>query len=273
MAAAASQIPFQSAPEYPGHVLYTLNDGNVLPSPSYGLGTANFNQDASNATLLALQNGWLHLDNARVYGNEQSCKHAIARSGIDREKLYVTTKYDALQGKDVRSEFQESLKDLGVDYVDLYLIHFPRAATAGGGIEAVWTEMEKIKEEGLARSIGVSNYQVKDLEELLAFARVKPAVNQIQYHVYNAAANIPVLALCEKHGIVVESYSGLTPITKQPGGPADAVQHKIAARLSKKTGRNITETQVSLSRIFICFLNNDQVIQDWLRTQGIVAVT
>ena len=95
------------------------------------------------------------VDNARIYANELSVGSALAHvsSAIPRSELYITTKYDAINGTDVRTEFEASLKDLGVDYVDLYLVHFPAAMEAGGGYSKVWTAMEKLKKEGRARSV------------------------------------------------------------------------------------------------------------------------
>nr|XP_031858293.1 uncharacterized protein CI109_006264 [Kwoniella shandongensis]KAA5525365.1 hypothetical protein CI109_006264 [Kwoniella shandongensis] len=247
-----------SKPSYPKHQLFKLNDGNTIPSPAFGCGSALFGKEATDAVLLAIENGYLHIDNSRVYGNEKSVGVALSKTDVEREKLYITSKYDALDGASVEEEFNKTISELGVEYLDLYLIHFPRAADNGGGIAKVWKSFEQLKRDGRARSIGVSNYDHDQLKELLSLAEIKPAVNQIRYHAYNALANAPVLALSQKHGIITEAYSSLTPITKTPGGPADKVGETIAIELSKRYGQEVTV---------------GQTILDWLRSTGVVAVT
>jgi diketogulonate reductase-like aldo/keto reductase len=108
-------------------------------------------------------------------------------------------------------------QQLQTPYVDLYLIHTPQSIESYGGIEKLWREFEKIKEQGLAKSIGVSNFNEEQLAELLSIAKIKPAVNQIKYYAYNVDANKGLLELAKKHGIVIEAYSSLAPITQQPG--------------------------------------------------------
>lgn len=97
---------------FPNHTLYALNDGGVIPSPAFGVGSALYQRNATGDVLLALQNGYRHLDNARIYGNEASVGEAIRLSGVERSELYITTKYDAIGGEGVRQEFMKSLKDV-----------------------------------------------------------------------------------------------------------------------------------------------------------------
>ncbi|KAL7408938.1 oxidoreductase [Mrakia frigida] len=252
-----TEMVFSSAPTtFPNHTLITLNDGGFIPSPAFGVGSALYQKNATEDVVLALKNGYRHIDNAAIYGNEESVGEALKIAKVPREELYITTKYD---GGDVRTEFELSLKKLGVDYVDLYLIHFPKFADAGGGIKTVWREFERLREEGLAKSIGVSNYGVIELTELLLLAKIKPAVNQIRYHAYNAKENAPLLALAGLNDIVIEAYSSLSPITKFPGGPADPIGERIADRISTVSGG----IKVTVA----------QTILDWLKTKNIVAVT
>ncbi|KAG6807879.1 hypothetical protein H0H93_000885, partial [Arthromyces matolae] len=140
-----------------------------------------------------------------VYDNEESVGKAIRESALSRDELYVTTKY--LTGP-IQKTFQDSLHKLGLKYVDLYLIHQPTSVKHD--VEGCWREFEKIKESGSARSIGVSNFNVEQLQALVKIAQIKPAVNQIRLHPYNYAENKSLLEYSAKHGIVVEAYSSLT---------------------------------------------------------------
>lgn len=157
---------------------------NDIAMPQFGLGVWQMNEgdEVEKAVLAALEAGYRLIDTAAVYGNEAGVGEAIRKSGIPREEIFVTTKlWNSHQGKDnVRKAFDESLKKLGLDYIDLYLIHWPMPSK-GLYVES-WKEMEKIYAEGKARAIGVSNFQIEHLDELLAAADVTPAVNQIELH-------------------------------------------------------------------------------------------
>jgi len=226
----------------------TLNDGNKIPQIAFGTGTALYQKDASSEVVQALNGGFTHIDTAQMYKNEDSVGKDLKEKGIPRSDLYVTTKY---AGGDVRGTLQTSLRELELDYVDLYLIHFPKTIK-DGDYAAAWKEMEKIKVDGLAKSIGVSNFGVPELEKLLGVANTKPAVNQIPYNPYNNAENAALLKLAAEHNIVIETYGALTPITKKPGGPVDKPVNEIAQRLG------ITPAQVILL---------------WVRAKGVVIVT
>jgi diketogulonate reductase-like aldo/keto reductase len=131
-----------------------------------------------NATLLvaqALEAGWRHIDCSLIYRNQNGTGEALTASGVPREELYITSKYDSLTNQSVHEELRLTLAQLQLEYLDLYLIHFPRAAQNGGGLKKVWREMEDVKKMGLARSIGISNYDsVELLEEVLEVAEVFP---------------------------------------------------------------------------------------------------
>ncbi|EIW60362.1 Aldo/keto reductase [Trametes versicolor FP-101664 SS1] len=235
----------------------TLNDGKQIPWLGFGTGTALYGKDAASFVQVAISNGVTHLDGAQIYGNEDTLGAGIAASGKSRSELFVTTKLAKVpEGQTVRDTLIESLKKLRLDYVDLFLIHMPTHHE--GKLKSVWKQFEEIQKEGLAKSIGVSNFRVKDLEQVLESATVIPAVNQIEFHPYVYKAALPVLALQKKHNIVTESYGGLTPIVRNKGGPVDPVLATIRARLEKDTGKNVTE---------------GQVLGLWLRAQGVVEVT
>jgi diketogulonate reductase-like aldo/keto reductase len=177
---------------------FSLNDGTTIPWIAFGTGTALYNRDAENAVSQAISLGMVHLDGAQVYGNEDSLGNAIKASGKRRDELYVVTKFYKLQeGQSVTESLKGSLKKLDVsamvaltrrsmrllgviqlEYVDLFLIH--SADSFFGRQQEIWKGMEAAKEAGLTKSIGVSNYRVQDLEELLAGTKIVPAVNQVR---------------------------------------------------------------------------------------------
>ncbi|KAG6895080.1 hypothetical protein C0993_010203, partial [Termitomyces sp. T159_Od127] len=187
---------------------------------------------------------------AQSYQNEVEAGIAIHESGLARQDIFITTKFSGREGLDIPTSIQNSLKNLGVTYVDLYLIHHPRLAIPD--IPTAWRQMEELKEKGLAKSIGVSNFSVADLQILLASAKIKPAANQIMLHPYVYPKHKPIVEFNAKHGIVTEAYSSLTPITHLPGGPLDEPLNAIAKRLDASL---------------------DQVLFAWVKAKGAVVVT
>ncbi|KAF8512271.1 NADP-dependent oxidoreductase domain-containing protein [Gautieria morchelliformis] len=241
----------------------TLSNGVKIPWIAFGTGTALYTQDAEAATTLAIQSNFKHIDCAQMYENEDSSGKAIAK--FPRESLFVTTKLAKLQpGETVRESLQGSLKRLGLQYVDLWLIHTPKQHT--GTVKEVWKACEEVYKEGLTKSIGVSNFTVKDLQEILEVATVVPQVNQactayfwlIELHPYDYKVSKPLLELHKKHGIVTESYGGLAPLTTNPGGPLEPVLKTVREALEKRRGSPVTE---------------GQVLQKWLQAKDIVIVT
>lgn len=224
-----------------------LNDGHKAPRIAYGAGSVWKREDVTPYVLQALREGFDHLDNAQYYGNEKYVGAAIEQSGLSRKDLFITSKFGF---GDVDEAIAASLSNLGIDYLDLYLIHNP--ISADGDIPGTWAGLERVHARGQAVSIGVSNFEVSHLEELLASANVVPAVNQIQLHPYNYAEQLSTIQLCAEKGIVIEAYSSLTPITKTPGGPVDAPLARAAARIGGTPA---------------------QVIFQWLRQKGFMIVT
>ncbi|KAJ7685796.1 NADP-dependent oxidoreductase domain-containing protein [Mycena polygramma] len=223
-----------------------LNDGKAIPAIAFGTGSIYKRVDVTQYVQQALDAGFWHIDTAQFYETEEFVGKVIHESGLPRSDLYITTKYGR---GDVQEAIQNSLSNLGLKYVDLYLIHQPRFVP---DVDAVWKELESIKKDGLAKSIGVSNFTLEDLQSLVQNALVWPTVNQIEFHPYNYAENKALLEWSSKHGIVTEAYSSLSSITKFPGGPVDAPVAAAAERLG------ITPTQVLLS---------------WVRAKGAVIVT
>jgi diketogulonate reductase-like aldo/keto reductase len=182
-----------------------LLSGAKIPQVGLGVWQAS-PDDTKKAVLAALQLGYRHVDTARIYGNEADVGAAVRSSEVPRSEIFVTTKlWNADQGYDpALRAFDASLKRLGLDYVDLYLLHWP---VAGKRLDS-WRALERLYEEKRARSIGVSNFLVSHLQELLAKANHKPAVDQIELTPFLQRRE--TRALCREHGIVVDAYSPLT---------------------------------------------------------------
>lgn len=150
----------------------------------------------------ALEAGYRHVDTAQAYGNEADVGRALRSSGLSRDQVFVTTKFSAGR-RDPEAELERSLERLGLETVDLYLVHTPR-----GGPRRAWPAMESAHERRLARSIGVSNFSTAEIERLLPAAGVKPAVNQVQFSPFRYRRRL--LESCRSHGIELEAYGSLT---------------------------------------------------------------
>ncbi len=181
----------------------TLNNG--VEMPVLGLGTFQSSQgdETRNAVLWALEAGYRHIDTAAAYGNEADVGRAIRESGVPREEIFVTTKLWNNDQTNALRAFDESLKRLGMDYVDLYLIHWPIRATR---LQA-WQDVVKIYESGRARAVGVSNYTPRHIEEARTVSPLTPAVNQFEISPF--LTRQMVVDYCIRHQIQVESYSPL----------------------------------------------------------------
>ncbi|WP_394706429.1 aldo/keto reductase [Draconibacterium orientale] len=189
-----------------------LNDGNELPIIGFGTYKST-EQEAIDAVQFALQNGYRLIDTAAFYFNEEAVGKGIKASGIPREEIIVTTKLwrDYLGYESTKKELKKSLKKLDLDYIDLYLIHWPANARNYNNWQETnadtWRAMEELQAEGKIKSIGVSNFWQEHLEALFQTAKVKPAVNQIEFH--PGYWQQELTAFCKKHGIVPEAWSPL----------------------------------------------------------------
>ncbi|KAL2832818.1 NADP-dependent oxidoreductase domain-containing protein [Aspergillus cavernicola] len=235
-----------------------LRDGNKIPLLAFGTGTAwfkedgdtSFNHDLVQLIKTAIQKGFIHLDCAEMYENEEEVGVAIKEAGVPREKLFITNK--VAQGiDDIHAAVTQSLEKLQTDYFDLYLIHCPFFAESDADLQRAWKAVEEIKIAGKAKSIGVSNYLRPDLEATLRGASDPPVINQIEYHPYLQRADGYVPWMRENN-IQVGSFKGLTPAFRVPDGPLKAPLGRIA------TAHGTTENVVLLA---------------WLVQSDIVAVT
>ena len=193
---------------------FELYNGVKIPAVGFGTWQVKDGEEAYDSTRMALEAGYRHLDTAYVYGNEASVGRALRDSGVPREEVFVTTKLPShIKTYDGAKEyFAESLALLGIDYLDLYLIHAPWPWSnigedcTEGNIEA-WRAMIELYNEGKVRAIGVSNFWVKDIEALIAATGFKPMVNQIRYFIGNRQDAIT--DYCQANGILIEAYSPL----------------------------------------------------------------
>jgi diketogulonate reductase-like aldo/keto reductase len=203
-----------------------LNSGARIPQVGLGVWQTPSGAATRQAVAAALDAGYRHVDTARIYGNEADVGAAVREGAVARAELFVTTKlWNADQGYDpARRAFDASLARLGLDYVDLYLIHWP---VAGKRLES-WRALERIHADGRARSIGVSNFLVPHLEELLGAAKQVPAVNQIELTPFLQRRD--TRALCDRHGIVIEAYS---PLTR-----GQRLNHPVVADVARRVGRS-----------------------------------
>ncbi|PHH65181.1 hypothetical protein CDD81_3312 [Ophiocordyceps australis] len=237
----------------------TLNDGNKIPMLSYGVGTARakmgekaapeLDRELVEVTKMAIQLGYRHLDGAEVYANEEELGIAIKESGVPRDQLFVTTKLLGTK-KSTEESFQQSLKKLGLEYVDLYLIHAPFFADSEAELQQLWADVEAIKASGRAKSIGVSNFYQEHVETVLKTAKVPPAINQIEFHPYLQHKGL--VDFLHKNKIAVACYGPLTPLTTAKNGPVDPLWKQLAEKYS------VTESEVGLR---------------WCIDQGLVAIT
>lgn len=203
----------------------TLNNGVEMPYLGLGVFRSNEGNEVENAVTWALEAGYRHIDTAAIYGNEKGVGNTIRQSGIPREEIFVTTKVwnDDQRSGGILKAFNDSLRKLQTEYVDLYLVHWP----VKGKYKATWKMMEEIYATGKAKAIGVSNFLQHHLEDLLDDVEIVPAVNQIECHPYLVQQNLQ--DYCRKKGIRYEAWS---PIMK---GEVNKIQ--LLVDLAKKYGK------------------------------------
>lgn len=182
----------------------TLNDGQKIPQLGFGVFMVDPDETERIVTD-ALEAGYRHIDTAAIYGNEDGVGRAIAKSGIDRDELFVTTKLWNDRHRDAKNALEESLEKLGLAEVNMYLIHWPAPKT--GDFLTAWHTLEELREAGLTRSIGVSNFLPQHIEELVKHANVPPVVDQIELH--PAYQQRDVTDVARDIGIEIEAWGPL----------------------------------------------------------------
>lgn len=202
-----------------------LNNGAEIPNLGLGVYQTPPGEMTFQAVKYALSVGYRHIDTAKLYGNEGDVGRAVMESGIQRDEIFVTTKvWNSEQGYDLTLRaFEGSLRRLNLAHVDLYLIHWP----VRGKIAETWKAMVKILKEGKSRAIGVSNYQIGELQETMETSDIVPAINQVEFHPFLYQKSL--LRFCENNKIHVVAYSPLTRGRR--------LDHPSIERVSKKYGR------------------------------------
>jgi diketogulonate reductase-like aldo/keto reductase len=178
-----------------------LGDDTVMPLLGFGVWQVPDGDECVRAVRWALEAGYRHIDTAQAYGNERSVGRALRESGLERDEVYITTKFYPRRSDPLR-EIGHSVDRLGVDYVDLYLIHWPE-----GGATWAWPEMEHARERSYTRSIGVSNFSAGELRQVMATARTPPVVDQVQFSPF--AYRDGLARACARENVVLEAYSPL----------------------------------------------------------------
>ena len=221
-----------------------LNDGNAIPQLGFGVFQIP-PKDTAWAVTAALEAGYRHIDTAEMYGNEQGVGEAVRASGLDRADVYITSKLNNgfHRPDEARRAFGQTLSELGTEYVDLFLIHWPLPMLYDGDYVSTWKTLEEFRQDGRARSIGVSNFQVDHLERLAAECDVVPAVNQVELQPY--FHNTEVDAYGRAHGIATEAWA---PIAK---GKVldDPTVTEIAGRLGKSPAQVVLRWHVQRGNI------------------------
>ena len=216
-----------------------LNNGVLIPQLAYGTWLIK-NEDAARCVKTALEVGYRHIDTAQAYGNEVGVGEGIKESGLNREDIYVTTKVMAelKTYEEAKKSIDDSLKRLGLDYIDLILIHCPQPWAEFRGEKRyfkenieVWKALEEAYEDGKVKAIGVSNFLVDDLENIINNCKIKPMVNQILCHIGNTPMD--VIKFCQTNDIVVESYS--------PIAHGAALNNKTIGKYADKYGVSIAQ--------------------------------
>ena len=210
----------------------TLSDGNIMPLLGLGVWDAKSGKETYDAVIHALKSGYRHIDTAEMYGNEKDVGSAVIESGLPREEIFITTKlWDSGMGYDhALKSFDISLRKLNLEYVDLYLIHWPEK---GSKLET-WSALEKIKKEGRCRSIGVSNFAPKHLKEILNNADLLPAVNQIEMNPFLQQQEIS--SFCIKEKIHLTGYCPLARGTR--------FNNPILCRVAEETNKSAAQVMI-----------------------------
>jgi diketogulonate reductase-like aldo/keto reductase len=221
--------------------LFTLANGVKIPAIGFGTWQIPAGETAYNSVTAALKSGYRHIDTALAYGNEASVGQAIRDSGIDRKEIFVTSKLPAeVKNSAIAHRYADkTIKNIGLDYIDLYLIHAPWPWNDMGAdytkqnIE-IWKVMEEFYESGKTRSIGISNFNVSDINAILETCRIKPMVDQIKFHIGHRQQEIR--EHCAKNEILVEGYS--------PLATGNLLNNTAIAGIGQKYGKSVSQLSI-----------------------------
>jgi diketogulonate reductase-like aldo/keto reductase len=251
----------------------TLNNGEAIPFVGLGVWLAEDAQ-AAQAVTWALQTGYRHIDTAKIYGNEAAVAKGMKESGVARNEVFITTKLwneDMRVGRQMEA-FEESLRELDTDYVDLYLLHW---AVDDVYIQS-WKVLEQIYKQGRAKTIGVCNFQRHHLEKLMDAAKITPAINQFECHPY--LTQEPLIEFCEKEGIACEAWGPLggrnSPLVDNPALKAIGAKYEKSAaqvmlRWNLQRGLIVLPKSVHKERIVM----NSQLFDFALSEEDMLAVS
>ncbi|OWB79439.1 2-dehydropantolactone reductase (A-specific) activity protein [[Candida] boidinii] len=247
--------------------------GDKIPAIAFGSGTkwqwrkrgrgeeaaGTLDHDLLNVISTALKSGFRHVDTAEVYTTRAEIGEAINNSGIDRSEIWLTDKYNPgwkVNGQPHKANSDgpynslvNGLKEMKLDYVDLFLIHSPFFSdeTSGITVEEAWKQMEILQEKGLAKNIGVSNFNIEMLEKIFKICKIKPQVNQIEFHCYLQNQSPNIINFCKENNILIEAFSPLSPILPNKAkdkGSLDSIINELSLKY------NITETQLILLWVY-----------------------
>ncbi len=220
-----------------------LGDNQIIPQLGFGTWMIKDREECLDAIQVAIKAGYRHFDTAQIYGNEAFIGEALESSGVDRKDLFITTKIwnENQFWDDLIPSFYQSLENLRTDYADLLLLHFPVTELR----RPAWRRMEDLYKQGKAKSIGVSNYTIKHLEELLSECSIKPAVNQVELHIFLQQPEL--VEYCEENDILLEAYSPLAHGYK--------LNDTTIAEIAKKHSKSYSQIMIRwcLDRGFVVF--------------------
>ncbi|KAI6187114.1 Aldo-ket-red domain-containing protein [Aphelenchoides besseyi] len=250
-----------------------LNSGHEIPLVGFGTYKITGQETIDKAVNAALEAGYRHFDTAKYYKNEPELGNAfeklLPKYNLKREDIYITTKlWPAAEGNSekIPEQVQESLKNLKTDYLDLVLIHYPKSDERENEDEKnaenrrdCWLALEKEHQKGIIRSIGVSNYEVRHMEELPAYQTIVPAVNQVEYHPHFQRRDIK--EYCKKHGIFFQAYSSLG--RQEPALVNDSVIVEIAKKYNTTVevciALHLKQPHINFQQILLAFATNQSI--------------